>query len=288
MFGRLRTFRHLGGEVRGEWANQNSLGFRQDFQAGIRYEYQDMTNKNVLGREGEILENGDKGAVTFFDRSLDANTVSAFLQSNIYVARISTCCRASALSGSTSIAGTVSSPLRKARPRRGSMPGGATFASPMNASRSRNPDFIPTRRGRAPRASMHCRASPSPTRALPFDALWRLPPRPDDQRAAQRGLPFTRRDRRQLQRRTTLIGHHGLRLRGRWLLPLFQDFQYGESFAAIAGDREFGRADEVEIRGVELSGRLNSQPFTGGRSTSSPRVTTPTSQHLEEGVHFRR
>ena len=86
MFGRLRTFRHLGGEVRGEWANQNLLGFKQDFQAGIRYEYQDMTNKNVLGLDGEILENGDKGAATFFDRSLEANTVSAFLQTNIYVA----------------------------------------------------------------------------------------------------------------------------------------------------------------------------------------------------------
>ncbi len=45
---------------------------------------------------------------------------------------------------------------------------------------------------------------------------------------------------------------------------LFEDFQYGESFSAIAGDRSFGRADEVEISGVELYGRLNSQPFTGG------------------------
>ena len=45
---------------------------------------------------------------------------------------------------------------------------------------------------------------------------------------------------------------------------LFEDFQFGESFSAIAGDREFGRADEVEISGVELYGRLNSQPFTGG------------------------
>ena len=87
MFGRLRTFRHLGGEVRGEWANRKLLGFKQDIQAGIRYEYQDMTNRNVLGRDGEILEDGDKGGATFFDRSLQANTVSAFLQTNIYVAK---------------------------------------------------------------------------------------------------------------------------------------------------------------------------------------------------------
>ena len=61
MFGRLRTFRHVGTEVRGEWANQNLLGLKQDFQAGIRYEYQDMTNKNVLGFEDEIMKNGNKG-----------------------------------------------------------------------------------------------------------------------------------------------------------------------------------------------------------------------------------
>ena len=57
MFGRLRTFRHVGGEVRGEWANRNYLGFNQDIQAGVRYEYQDMTNRNFIGRENEILEN---------------------------------------------------------------------------------------------------------------------------------------------------------------------------------------------------------------------------------------
>ena len=59
MFGRLRTFRHLGGEVRTEWANRNLLGFNQDIQAGIRYEYQDMTNRNFLGLDGQILGDGD-------------------------------------------------------------------------------------------------------------------------------------------------------------------------------------------------------------------------------------
>ena len=87
MFGRLRTFRHLGGEVRGEWANQNLLGFKQDIQAGIRYEYQDMANRNVLGLDDQVMEDGNKGVATFFDRSLQANTVSAFLQSNIHVAK---------------------------------------------------------------------------------------------------------------------------------------------------------------------------------------------------------
>ena len=115
MFGRLRTFRHLGGEVRGEWANQSLLGFRQDFQAGIRYEYQDMTNKNVLGRDGQILENGDKGSVTFFDRSLRPTPSRPSCSRTSTSPRISTSCRASASSGTTSIAATASSPLRKAK-----------------------------------------------------------------------------------------------------------------------------------------------------------------------------
>ena len=59
MFGRLRTFRHLGGELRTEWANRNVLGFNQDIQAGIRYEYQDMTNRNFLGLDDQILGEGD-------------------------------------------------------------------------------------------------------------------------------------------------------------------------------------------------------------------------------------
>ena len=45
-----------------------------------------MTNRNFLGRDGEILEDGDRTALTLFDRSLSANTVSAFLQTNIAVA----------------------------------------------------------------------------------------------------------------------------------------------------------------------------------------------------------
>jgi Fe(3+) dicitrate transport protein len=44
---------------------------------------------------------------------------------------------------------------------------------------------------------------------------------------------------------------------------LIKDYQFGATFNA-AVDRSFGKADEVEISGVELYGRLNSQPFTGG------------------------
>jgi len=44
---------------------------------------------------------------------------------------------------------------------------------------------------------------------------------------------------------------------------ILKDYQFGASFSDAA-DRSFGRADKVHIHGVELYGRLNSQPFTGG------------------------
>ena len=43
-----------------------------------------------------------------------------------------------------------------------------------------------------------------------------------------------------------------------------RNYQFGQAFASTAGDRAFGRAEEVEINGVEMYGRLNSNPFHGG------------------------
>ena len=82
MFGRLRTFRAIGGEVRGEWANLPLYGgMTHTIQAGVRYEYQDMTNRNFLGVSGQILEDGDTAGTTIFERNLEADTFSTFLQS---------------------------------------------------------------------------------------------------------------------------------------------------------------------------------------------------------------
>ena len=72
--------------MRAEWANRNILGFNQDIQAGVRYEYQDMTNRNFIGRDNEILDDGAEAGATIFDRELDANAVSAFMQTNVKVA----------------------------------------------------------------------------------------------------------------------------------------------------------------------------------------------------------
>lgn len=87
MFGRLRTFRHVGAETRLELANRTIFGVNQDIQAGIRYEYQEMTNRNFLGDNGVVLEDGDTDGLTIFERNLDADTISAFLQSELKLTR---------------------------------------------------------------------------------------------------------------------------------------------------------------------------------------------------------
>ena len=250
MFGRLRTFRHIGGEVRGEWANRNLLGFKQDFQAGVRYEYQDMTNRNVMGRDNEILEDGDEGSATFFDRSLSANTVSAFLQSNIYVAKhfnvvpgirfewmdVNRRNRVVAAEEGEAEDGVIEDLIFDPDPSRegfstfNALPGIAFaytglkrttifggYHRGLTTSVLRNEDF-PASDEIGDNFNLGLRSS------------------------VIKGLDFE------------VVGFH----------QRFQDFQYGESFSAIAGDREFGRAEKAEISGVELAARLNSQPFTGG------------------------
>lgn len=254
MFGRLRTFRHIGGEVRGEWANRNLFGLKQDFQAGVRYEYQDMENRNVLGRENEILENGNEGSATFFDRSLSANTVSAFLQSNIYVAK-----DFNVLPGIRFEWMDVS--------RRNRIVAAEEGEAEEDGGNLVIEDII---------------FDPDPSRDG-FSTFNALP-----------GIAFAYTG----FKRTTIFGgyHRGLTtsvlrnedfpasdevgdnfnigLRSSVIKGVdfevagfhqrFKDFQYGESFSAITGDREFGRAEKAEISGVELAARINSQPFTGG------------------------
>ncbi|WP_244534630.1 TonB-dependent receptor [Hyphomicrobium sp. CS1GBMeth3] len=254
MFGRLRTFRHIGGELRGEWANRNVLGFRQDLQAGIRYEYQDMTNKNVIGRENEILRDGDKGSLTFFDRSLDANTVSAFLQTNIYAAR-----------DFNVVPGIRFEWFEVGRRNRvvAAEEGEAEFEG--DDLEIENIDFSPD-----PARESFSSFNALPGLSFAYSGFKRTTifggyhrgltttvlrnedfPAPDEigdnfnigvRSSAIRGFDFE------------VVGFH----------HRFKDFQYGESFSAITGDREFGRAERAEITGVELYGRLNSQPFTGG------------------------
>jgi Fe(3+) dicitrate transport protein len=86
MLGRLRTYNHVGGEVRGELANRPFLfGLSQDLQMGARYEHHTFKNSNFFGRQGQILDDGDKNGVYVFDQELEADAWSFFLQTEIPV-----------------------------------------------------------------------------------------------------------------------------------------------------------------------------------------------------------
>jgi Fe(3+) dicitrate transport protein len=265
MFGRLRTFRHAGGELRGEWANRELFGFKQDFQAGIRYEYQEMTNRNFIGRENEILENGDEAGATIFDRSLNANAVSAFLQTNIHVAQ-----DFNVLPGIRFEYFDVKR-TNNVIAREESEAGGGDDDDCEDAVGT--PDCLELD---------GILLNPSPSRES-FDSFNALP-----------GIAFAYTG---LHKTTIYGGYHrglttgvlrnedfpvedeigdnfnlglrssafkGLDFEVAGFYQLIENYQYGASFSNVAGDRSFGKADEVEISGVELFGRLNSQPFTGG------------------------
>lgn len=264
MFGRLRTFRHVGAEVRGEWANRNILGFNQTIQAGVRYEYQDMTNRNFIGLEDEILKEGDKAGATIFDRELDSNAVSAFLQTNVKVARDF------------------------------NVVPGIRFEYYETNRRNRVVAREESEAGGGDSAD--CLANYGDADCLEIDGLV-LNPNPAtesfDNFHALPGVAFAYTG---LHRTTVFGGYHrgmstgvlrnedfpvkdeigdnfniglrstairGLDFEASAFHQRLQDYQFGATFNA-AVDRSFGRANEAEISGFELYSRLNSQPFTGG------------------------
>ncbi len=264
MFGRLRTFRHVGAEIRAEWANQNILGFNQAIQAGVRYEYNDMSNRNFIGRENEVLNNGDESGFTIFDRGLDSNAVSAFIQTNIDVA-----------SNLNVVPGVrfewyQANRTNRVIAREESEAGGGDEAD--------------------------CVAAGFGDECLELDGLVLNPLDRSESFDNFHALPGISFAYTGLHRTTVFGGYHrgmstgvlrnedfpvedeignnfnlglrstaikGLDFEAVGFYQLLQNYQFGASFSDAA-DRSFGRADEVEISGVELFGRLNSQPFTGG------------------------
>lgn len=267
MFGRLRTFRHIGAEVRGEWANKNLLGFNNTIQAGVRYEYQDMTNRNFIGAENQILKNGDKGTYdsTIFDRELDANTVSAFLQTNVSVAE-----------DFNIVPGIRFEWFRVGRQNR-------VVAREESEASGFEGDV--------------CEDNFDSDECLSVDGLLRNPNPATESFSSFNALPGVAFAYTGFHKTTLFGGYHrglttgvlrnedfpakdeigdnfNLGIRSSAMkgfdfevvgfYQMIENYQYGASFSNVAGDRSFGSADEVEIGGVELYGRLNSQPFTGG------------------------
>jgi len=86
MLGRLRTYNFVGTALQTEFANRPFFfGLTQDIQAGVRYEHHTFANANFFGRQGEILEDGDKQGTYVFNVDTQADAWSFFLQSSIPV-----------------------------------------------------------------------------------------------------------------------------------------------------------------------------------------------------------
>ncbi len=269
MFGRLRTFRHVGAEVRAEWANRTFMGYKQDIQAGIRYEYQDMTNRNFIGAEGEILRDGDEAGATIFDRELNSNAVSAFLQTNISVAQ-----------DFNVVPGIRFEWYRAGRINR------VIAREESEAGGAEGEDCAP----------FDPDVPPEDAECLSVDGIDLDPDRRNEDYSNFHALPGVSFAYTGFNRTTIFGGYHrgmstgvlrnedfpvddeignnfslglrttaikGLDFEAVGFYQLLSDYQFGASFSDTS-DRSFGRADEVEISGVELLGRLNSQPFTGG------------------------
>lgn len=265
MFGRLRTFRHIGAEARAEFANRPFIaGMTQTIQTGLRYEYQDMTNRNFLGAEGEILKDGDKTGTTIFDRSLNANAVSGFLQTSI----------------KTNPNFTVTPGVRFEWydvKRRNRVVAGEESEAEEQEPVCDNPvvfpegclvigdiDFDPARK-RESTSSFHA----LPGISFAYTGLKRTTVFGGYNRGMSTAVmrnedfptPDEIGDNFELGIRSTAIRGLGIEFVG--FHQRLSDFQFGSSFTSGA-DRTFGRADKVEINGLELAGRINSQPYTGG------------------------
>ena len=85
MLGRLRTYQHIGGEQRFEFANRQFIsGLTQDVQVGVRFENHTFANRNFFGNQGQILEDGDSRGLTTFDSEHETDAISAYLQTVIH------------------------------------------------------------------------------------------------------------------------------------------------------------------------------------------------------------
>lgn len=264
MFGRLRTFRHLGAETRIELANRPFVhGMTQDIQAGIRYEVQDMTNRNFLGLSGQVLGDGDKTGLTIFERNLDAEAVSAFLQSAIHLDR-----------HWTVIPGVR---FEWYRVNRDSF---VTAEEEGEAEEIEGADCGAVAPGldecleiegieRRVFSESYDNSKILPGVGFAYNGFYRS----TVYGGYHRGLSTAVLRNEQFPAPDEIGDNFELGLRSKAFMGLtfdiagyynlIQNYQFGQAFGT-AGDRVFGRAEEVSIRGFEAYARLDSNPFHGG------------------------
>jgi Fe(3+) dicitrate transport protein len=268
MFGRLRTFRHLGGEVRAEFANTPLAGgVTQDIQVGLRYEYQDMTNRNFLGSSGEILEDGDTSGLTIFERNLQANTVSAFMQTDIKATRNFHVVPGVRFEWYGVNRDSMVTAEEEGEAEEAETP--AQEAECLDAIGITDDCMIIEGIERDVYSEKYDSFNVLPGIAFAYNGFYKTTVFGGYHRGMTTAVlrnenfpsPDEIGDNFQIGVRSSAIT--GVAFEVAAFHQRLQDFQYGDSFGT-GSDRSFGRADEVHINGIEMFGRLNSKPFVGG------------------------
>ena len=264
MFGRLRTFRHLGAESRIELANRPFLhGMTQDIQAGIRYEVQDMTNRNFLGLSGQVLGDGDKTGLTIFERNLDAEAFSAFLQSAIHLDRHWTVIPGVRLEWYK--INRDSFVVAEEEGEAEEIEGDDCGAIAPGLDECLEIGGIERRAF----SEGYDNTKLLPGLGFAYTGLFRS----TVYGGYHRGMSTAVLRNEQFPAKDEIGDNFELGLRSTALMGLtfdiagyynlIQNYQFGQAFGT-AGDRVFGRAEEVSIRGFEAYARLDSNPFHGG------------------------
>lgn len=245
MRGRNRHYKVYGADSRVEFANVPLFGDRtQDIQAGISYEHHSFRNCTAFGKIDEVLNSGNSGncyAVKGVDNYLGDGSVEKF-ESNAFTAFAQTAMHLTKTFTVTPGIRWVSYDVDWRE----------TFGG-TDSAKSEHDHVLPgvalSWRGLYETnvyGSYHRGFTPSVARGEVFP------------------LPEEVGDNFQVGVRTTAL--RGVTLDMAYFYSRIDNYQIKEAFThPVTGANVFGTVDEAEINGFELYGRIDSQPFVGGR-----------------------
>lgn len=247
MRGRERRYGVYGVDQRLEFANRAFFaGMTQDIQVGWKYEHHQFRNCNSLGARGQILKGHSGGSCSDLDRAedLDDNIAKTKSEADAFAAFFQTAIHVT--------------------PRLIVTPGIRYEGYDITRNEILNTDEDP--RGR--QTSDHDNWLPS------IRFAWEAMPRTTIYGGYNRGitpqvtrdpafpLPDERGDNFQIGARSTAM--RGVSFDVAYFHSRIDNYQIKEPESDALGNAIYGAVDEVEINGVEVGARLDTQPYHGG------------------------
>lgn len=238
MGGRDRRYQNYGVETRAEFARRSLFGLRQDIQVGVRYEHNKFSNIDREGDPGEVLDFNNVGERGEFSRSR-ADAFAAFFQTTVHL-----------------------SPSLTVTP-------GIRYEGYDIRFNGFDDDGILETVGK----SNHDLVLPA------VSVAWQALPRTTLFAGYNRGVsPHVLRDATEVDDTFPLkeeigdnfqVGMRSAAIRGlsfetAYFHNRIDNYQIKEAFTDDTGDNVYGSMDEVRINGIEIGGRLESRPYTGG------------------------